>query len=275
MLQYSRFSRILLLLVLCLIASNVRGDDQQDAGHLLQSKIQGKIFTLKTFDRSDRLYFKSDGTLVGGRGLGPWTLYANVEVSEVLIHGDRLEIQGNRIFMRYDDKRKELVGARASKVSIEIEIEPNDLSSAALGKPLRAVFLAPGEKLADRVPSYWRQFLETGVDTKSLDEIQSAFGKKSEKPPKSADYDIPPKEISAPSPDFSDEARRVRFQGSVLLSLIVNEEGKTENIVILKPLGMGLDEKAVETVQNWKFKPAMREGVPASVKIKLQITFRM
>jgi protein TonB len=88
--------------------------------------------------------------------------------------------------------------------------------------------------------------------------------------------------VSAPvpiytvDPEFSDEARRSKYQGVVLVGLIVNAQGYAENVHIVRALGMGLDEKAIEAVKKYKFRPAMKDGkTPVPVPITIEINFRL
>jgi periplasmic protein TonB len=84
-----------------------------------------------------------------------------------------------------------------------------------------------------------------------------------------------PKEIFAPSPDYSEAARKAKFQGEVVLSLVVDAQGNPTDIHVVKPLGMGLDEKAMEKVRTWKFIPGKRNGIPVPVRVLLDVTFRL
>jgi len=85
-----------------------------------------------------------------------------------------------------------------------------------------------------------------------------------------------PKVIFEPDAEFSDEARRAKYQGVVLVSFIVNAQGNVENPRVTRPLGMGLDEKAIEAVLKYKFKPAMKDGkTPVAVMMSLEVNFRL
>ena len=88
--------------------------------------------------------------------------------------------------------------------------------------------------------------------------------------------------VSAPVPlnsveaEFSDEARRAKYQGVCLISLIVDAQGNPQNPRVVRALGMGLDEKALEAVRKYKFKPAMKDGhVPVPVMITVEVNFRL
>ena len=84
-----------------------------------------------------------------------------------------------------------------------------------------------------------------------------------------------PKLLSSVDPEFSDEARRQKYQGIVALSIIVDAQGNPQHIRILRQLGMGLDEKAVEAVKQYKFKPATKDGKPVPVEINIEVNFQL
>jgi periplasmic protein TonB len=76
-------------------------------------------------------------------------------------------------------------------------------------------------------------------------------------------------------PEYSEEARKAKYSGTVLLSVIVDQEGHARDIKILKRLGMGLDEKAMEAVLKWKFKPGMKGGQAVNVRAQIEVNFRL
>jgi TonB family protein len=84
-----------------------------------------------------------------------------------------------------------------------------------------------------------------------------------------------PKPIYRPEPQYSEEARKAKWQGSVLLSLVVDENGKPIQIKVIRPLGLGLDEKAIEAVSQWKFEPGKKDGKPVAVAAQIEVTFRL
>lgn len=84
-----------------------------------------------------------------------------------------------------------------------------------------------------------------------------------------------PELIYSPEPSFSDEARKAKFQGIVLLMLVVGKDGRPYNIRVGQSLGMGLDEKAVEAVKNWRFRPATLRGQPVDTRIAVQVDFHL
>ena len=84
-----------------------------------------------------------------------------------------------------------------------------------------------------------------------------------------------PVPIFKPEPEYSEEARKAKYSGTVLLSLIIDEHGNTRDIHIVRPLGLGLDEKAIEAVAKWRFRPALKGGRPVAVQAQVEVNFRL
>ncbi|HEX4604250.1 MAG TPA: energy transducer TonB, partial [Candidatus Angelobacter sp.] len=78
-----------------------------------------------------------------------------------------------------------------------------------------------------------------------------------------------------PEPEFSEEARRAKFQGSVVLSIIVDETGHISRVRLERPLGKGLDENAMEGVKTWRFDPAKRNGQPVAMEMRIEVSFNL
>ncbi len=269
-----KFLPLMFLLAFGISTTLVRGDDREDAEKLLRTKLRGKLFALRHFRTGDRLKFDAEGNMLKGGDVCPWTLCAQIEISDLNLQSDKLEIKGKRIILQYKEGSKNPNGLRGSPVSIEIEISPDKVKYDGLLEVLNKVFASSYEQLADVVPAYWKPFLSSKSSEKNAEDApMTSNGQPVQKV--EAGKVSAPKELYAPSPDYSVEARQAGYQGSVVLSFVVNTQGNTENISIARPLGMGLDEKAVEKVQTWKFKPAMRDGSPVPVKVLLQVTFRL
>lgn len=84
-----------------------------------------------------------------------------------------------------------------------------------------------------------------------------------------------PRVIYSPDPDYSDEARKAKYQGVVTLWAIITPDGHPINIRVARSLGMGLDEKAIETVRHWRFEPGKKDGVPVPVVINVEVDFHL
>ena len=81
--------------------------------------------------------------------------------------------------------------------------------------------------------------------------------------------------VHAVDPEFTAEARAANFQGSVSIQLIVDSQGNPQNVHVIRHLGMGLDDKAIEAVRQYRFKPAMYEGHPVAVQLIIEVDFHL
>jgi protein TonB len=87
--------------------------------------------------------------------------------------------------------------------------------------------------------------------------------------------------VSAPAvifkvePEFSEEARRAKFMGVVTVNLIVDAAGHPQNVRVIRGVGMGLDQKALEAVRQYRFKPAMEDGHPVPVQVNVEVDFQI
>lgn len=81
--------------------------------------------------------------------------------------------------------------------------------------------------------------------------------------------------VYKPEPEFSEEARKAKYQGVVTVACVVGPDGRVRDMQIVHPLGMGLDEKAMEALKTWRFEPAKKDGVPVAVKVAVEVDFHL
>lgn len=84
-----------------------------------------------------------------------------------------------------------------------------------------------------------------------------------------------PQLISKVEPEYSEEARKAKHQGVVVLQIVVDAHGNAVNPHVIRSLGLGLDEKATEAVLKWKFKPGYKDGKPVAVAATVEVNFRL
>jgi protein TonB len=84
-----------------------------------------------------------------------------------------------------------------------------------------------------------------------------------------------PQLIYSVEPEFSEEARKAKVAGNVLVNLWVDTNGMPSHVHVIRGVGMGLDEKAVEAVKQYKFKPAMENGKPVLVELNVEVNFQI
>lgn len=86
---------------------------------------------------------------------------------------------------------------------------------------------------------------------------------------------LPPSVISRVEPQYSDEARQARIQGSVTLEAIVRKDGTVEILRVVQSLDPTLDQNAIEALQQWRFRPGMKDGQPVDVALNIVVNFNL
>lgn len=89
------------------------------------------------------------------------------------------------------------------------------------------------------------------------------------------------KGVSAPvvirriEPEYSEEARKARYQGTVMLQALVRKDGTVDVLNLVRSLGFGLDQNAIDALKQWRFRPAMMNGKPVDVRINIEVSFNL
>ncbi len=293
----------ILFFVLLSVPPRVQGQDVQQ---YLRNQYQGKTFVLRGFPVGDVLRYGSSGAS-DGAATGDWTTDGFVRVNDIHVSGDRLVIKAQRLtVVRPDRKELELsprlrgIAGRRSTETVQVEIKAETGHNPSLDQVVAVaakIFLTPQDSLDDLVPDYWKPCVRQGIKRDSANcsfaaellfvpGVAAPTSKASSETADAGD-DSPNRMVrmrngmSPPhityhlEPEFSESARAARYQGTVILMLVVNKEGTPTNLRISQPIGCGLDEKAVQAVRNWKFAPAERDGVPVDADIAVEVDFHL
>jgi TonB family protein len=272
----------------------------------LRDEYQGKTLVLRGFYSGDSLLYNSSGWPASANG-GDWTTDGFVQVEGIGWSSDRLTIKARRIVVSWLDKKQfELRPLGHSKdkekkgVRVVINVDPgmHDPSPEQVDASLSKIFLTGQDSLADIVPDYWKSCVNGGLkgtdkdcafapELLAIPGVVASSSENSASNLPSRDHDglaggvflvsksvSPPKANYTPEPAIPAAARAAKYEGTVVLTLVVNKEGLPTDIRISQPLGYGLDAKAVEAVQRWRFSPAQKDGQPVQVKIAIEINFR-
>src|SRR5438270_2917755 len=297
-----------LLVIMCLpFLTTSAWVQTEDLKQYLHEHYANRIFILRDFLSGDHLSYDSLGSPTKHAAAGDWTETGFVTIgNDPRIENNHLVLNAQRMVVIFSDKRFQLSAIqrppKAKKkhghgpgfVELEIELSGTP-SSQSVDAVLSKLFLNSHDSFVDLVPGYWRFCVSSGLAGRDANcafapELLTMLGTKTEgsqlkeipiaSPAKGSILHVahdgvsPPKVTHAPEPQFSEAALALKlFQGTVTLGLVVNKDGRPSDLRILQPLGAGLDMKAVQTVENWKFLPAKKNGQPVSVEIAVEIDF--
>lgn len=268
----ARLLSVVLLLIATAIAGSAKDNGAQRIEKELKRVYKNKVLIVREFHGGRHLEYDAQGQFLRGGPIGPWTLDGEIRVSKLRLNEHLLEIDADRLYLMIDQSRKGFNAKFADKVRIKIALSQTDLES--VNRVLSKVFLARWEKLEDFAPPFWRPFL-----TGNLPAIRKAQEKVGPSEPVSIpakDLDITaPVAVHTAEPPYTEVARQAKFQGTSVLSIVIDEHGGVKDVILTKPLGLGLDENAVQAVSEWKFKPALRSGVAIAVRVIVEFTFRL
>ncbi len=304
MLRSVSASRLLCTAVVLILASALAPLQLRAASELeqhLRDQYNGKTLLLRNFYAGNSLQYDSSGQLSKAATPGDWTVDGVVKVDDVKASGHHVTIRAKRVRLGWvRDVGFSPVEERALR--IDAELGRGEITAERADAVLSQIFLTAKDHLVELVPDYWKPcVLAASTGNGAGDYSGCRFSPEflatpgvvpgPGQPPQSARAEdcvaelskrarigkgmAPPKPISVPSPRFSDEARKARYQGTAVLSLSVDKTGQIRNVRVVRPLGMGLDQKAVEAVSTWQFRPATKDGEPVEVHINVEVDFHL
>jgi len=281
---------MLLFLASACSAQQIAVGKDSDLTAVLTKRYADQTLRLRQAVAKDSQTYDATGKLLSPGEEGPWTLYAGVSPTSFSLSDEELRIQGDRILFVFDSNRRLMVPEKTDQRLQVIIRLAKPLASPEDAEPLlHSVFAMNNDELSDSVPDFWKPYLSKEAENSRAAMKQkwgSSQRKKSrrggQRRPREADvFFVDGKEVHAPEatftpdPSYTEVARDRSLQGSVVIDAIVDDTGKVLRPQIIWPLGMGLDEKAIETIQTWRFKPATRNGQPVKVEMAVEISFKL
>jgi TonB family protein len=215
------------------------------------------IGTMETNGSSVKLFVTLDEHLSskGLRSMGG-TIATGNDAKTVGI--EDAEVNGDQLTFAVHDNAGRLVRFRLSMkdgaLGGEAEVD-GVRSKVSVANPSR---VQTGLGFGDRTPKGSGSPAEPGPDTYRLGNGVTA-----------------PVLLSKRDPEYSEEARAAKYQGTVLLAVEVGPNGKASSIRVMRGLGLGLNEKAIEAVDQWRFKPGQKDGKPVTVLCTIEVNFRL
>jgi protein TonB len=248
----------------------------------LRADYQKKALLIRGFYQDPLLRYDASGALLNQAQPGSWTT-SFLDLQSIELKDGRLELHGFRAVQLFDDHKHRFQLHRVpDKILLTIDAGATP-DEASLRKALAQVLVMPSEPIAPLLSDSW-QWVFAHMDK---DGVLPPLPKKTASAQKEAcpaapsledpcyvrDEVKPPKPIHTPDPAFNDFGRALRIRGQSVLQVVLDETGRPQKLRIVKPLGCGLDEAALERVSSWTFQPATRNGQPVPVKITVEINF--
>lgn len=308
-----RFLGAFVVLGLAVVVVPLRLRAANELEQHLRDQYKGKTLLLRNFYAGDSLRYDASGQPSKSATPGDWTVDGVVQVDDVRVSNHRLTIRAKRLhlgwvrdvgFSDVPDSKDKGGKQETRLLRIEADFTPAEVTADNADALLARIFLTARDRFADLVPDYWKPCVlaaSTGKGKGKYPECRFppefaaipgvVFSLDERSQPQAAGdgeakaAEIPlarigkgvtiPKVILPKDPPFSEEARRAKYQGTATLMLVVDKTGQVQNIRIVRPLGMGLDQKAVETVAKWQFHPATKDGEPVSVELAVEVDFHL
>ena len=249
----------LLLPVLLFPTITAHADSIKDA---LNYKYKHHVLALRSpFTPGYDQKFDSAGHSLNAAPPTAWLLYGGIYVEKLNLSSDTLRVQGPLAAFTDQKIDGQHVLVRFSKSrSIEIHLD-RPLKSLDDAEALMARVFFLGADAAEHAKPELRRADDAIPDDQIYDYHQD--GVKA------------PTGTFTPEPDFSEEARKAKFQGEVTLSIVVDKAGNVARIRVDKVLGHGLDEHSMQALKAWHFIPGIRNGEPVAVRESVSVGFNL
>jgi TonB family protein len=288
-------NRMSLIFLVCCALLKTPFTADQELDRILNDRYHDKILALREPLQSDSQEYDSDGHLLTNAHMGTWTMYGRMVVNKVVVEPGKLRLEGKRVYYMYDESKKKLAPfPTGEKLRITIRLIKPLTAAEEAAESLARVFAMTPEIVVSTAPAAWQKYLAKelapqgaeSVESAEIDEKQSQpidTAASAQKPASGAVEKTfrlgepgvtPPRVLSRPDPEFTEAARQLRLQGIVGLNATVDSAGRVTNVSIVKPLGAGMDEAAVDGVSAWRLAPATKDGEPVAVAIYIEVDFR-
>jgi TonB family protein len=270
--------------VLCglvMLAGVVQGQSDKDIQKSFEKSIEHETLFLRN---------QSLDSVISGHWTGTGVVFdpsgsslSVVKINSVKVKGNAIEIGGHRALIEPKRGAPWATGSFEEKIKIAIDLKGAEPSAVF---PVLRDSLFTGKYInaqnAEGPPTLSARSMNndlTGAGSAYVTNVEhcdcSDYGTPACKGRHAVDGGTPPKILRMLEPEFSEEARKAKLNGNVVLSLVVGETGRAEHIRVLRGLGLGLDEKAVMAVGGYVFRPATCHDQPAKVQLNVEVNFQI
>jgi Gram-negative bacterial TonB protein C-terminal len=233
----------------------------------LQTRLVHQPLYLRGQWSGDKLKFDATGNLLGTSPTQSFTL-SGIEIDSLKLDSKTLKIEGKRVGLVFD-KIKFMRTPLKDSIKIEVAAPSDGDYKVALDN----IFFSDAASFIPTLPPIWQnRSLWTWLDPL----VQPPGRQRPAEGTKRIGGSVTaPVVLNAPEPKFTPAARGAMLSGKVLVYLQVDEQGLPQKILILRPLGLGLDELSADAVSKYRFKPADDNGKPVRVEMNVEVNFQV
>jgi len=280
-----------LALLLGMLQSPERQKDPLDLQSFLQSKYQDKTVILRHFYAGQRLSFDSKGQIAKETSEEFWTTCSMVAIKDLKFTDRRLIIEGRRVMYQFDLAAKKFIDIKEDPARVDPKLDMAQQFHAevalagglewktALKDAMEKIFLKETENLVDWVPQCWKLYFrrQTPPEQAEINTWFSTIGKDiltRQTPGIISARHISRNHHASFRASYTEEARIAGVNGCVNAVGVVDAQGKPGNLQIIVPMGLGLDESALDQMSKWQYEPAQLNGRPVSFVTDFEICFK-
>ena len=258
---------VLIAIIAALTASTAAASDGS-IKDTLKKQYQNHVLFFRFAYQSGDQEFDSTGKPLKDALSNGWIVYGPVWVNKLDLDTRKLILRGPRVAFANSKKLNARISVPLEKKEVKFVIHlDHPLTSANEGEALLGKVFSTGKSAEHPLPEYRRASGDIGPgETLYHFSSNKADGK---------DQLSMPVPVYTPDPDYSDQARKAKYQGTVKMNVIADKQGTVSRVEITDALGLGLDEKSVEKVRVWRFKPGLRNGEPVFVEMSVEVEFHL
>jgi TonB family protein len=257
-----KIRKYLVVASLLLLAAQAYGDKIKDD---LKKQYGHKALILRTPFQAGTQEFDSTGKPLKAPPADKWIMHGTILAQKINLDSGSLLIEGPQVAVEPSRKDKSTLIATVlgKPVKVEIRLDHGMTSLDEARELLNKVFVLDDTDVEHTMPEFQRP----GV---ALEKTYKVNLKEA-----GQDKVTPPVATYAPEPDYSIEAHNDKYQGTVVLGVIIDATGQVAKIRLKRSLGRGLDMQAIEKVKSWRFTPAMKDGQGVPVEVSVEISFHL
>jgi TonB family protein len=216
---------------------------------LITGQYQKQILALRNLVPDAGDDYGPDGNLLKGIQPDHWALYSGlIYAKKINVKDGDVEVQGTPVILNGFP-----IG---NPMKIRIHLGPQPHTAEEVQQMMGSLFLQDKPSLQRARPVYRRYSVE--------DPISHVGGNVTA-----------PRATYTPEPEFSEQARKAKYGGTAVLTIVVDKNGNVSRISVVRALGMGLDAEAINRVRTWRFSPAMRGNEPVAVEMNVEVSFNL